>query len=83
MRFPGLISALICMIFVGCKSNPQKPMQSEIDPYSYELGVVGGFSELINSGVKKLALSAPLTTAEMDRFMPEAERVAAKHNVSI
>ena len=54
-----------------------------MDPYSYELGVVGGFSELINAGVKKLALSAPLTPDEMDRFMLEAEKVAARHNVLV
>jgi len=54
-----------------------------MDAFSYELGVVGGFSELINAGVKKLALSAPLSPAEMDRFLPEAKKVAARYNVQV
>ncbi len=53
-----------------------------MDQYSYELGVVGGFSELISAGVKQLALSAPLSSGEMDQFMMDAEKVAARHGVS-
>jgi len=53
-----------------------------MDQYSYELGVVGGFSELINAGVKQLGLSAPMSPEEMDAFIVDAEKVAAKYNVS-
>ncbi len=83
MRFPGLTIALLCTICFGCKTDQQKQNQNNMDSYSYELGVVGGFSELINAGVKKLALSAPLAPAEMDRFMHDAEKVAARHNVPV
>lgn len=83
MRFPGLTIALVCTICFGCKTDQKKPYQNNMDPYTYELGVVAGFSELINAGVKKLALSAPLTPDEMDRFMLEAEKVAARHNVLV
>jgi len=54
-----------------------------MDQYSYELGVVGGFSELISAGVKQLALSAPLSSGEMDQFMMDAEKIAARHGVSV
>jgi catechol 2,3-dioxygenase-like lactoylglutathione lyase family enzyme len=57
--------------------------ESNIDQYSYDLGVVGGFSEMINSGVKRLALSAPLSPEEMDTFIIDAERIAAEHKVSV
>ncbi len=50
---------------------------------AYALGTIGGFSELINSGVKKLALSEVLPPAEMDRLLPEAERVAARNHVEL
>lgn len=53
------------------------------DPDSYALGTIGGFGELVNSGVKKLALSEVLSPAEMDRLLPEAERVAARNNVKV
>lgn len=55
----------------------------EKQPYAYELGVVAGFSELINAGVKQLALSSPMTPEKMDEFIVEAERVAATHNVLV
>ena len=51
--------------------------------HSYELGAVGGFGELVNSGVKKLALSEVLSAADMDRFLPDAERVAARNQVQL
>jgi catechol 2,3-dioxygenase-like lactoylglutathione lyase family enzyme len=73
MRIPSLTIALILTICFGCKTNQ----------YSYELGVVGAFSELINAGVKQLALSAPLSPSEMDRFIMEAEKVAMRHDVSV
>ena len=53
------------------------------DSTAYALGTIGGFGELINSGVKKLALSEVLPPAEMDRLLPEAERVAARNHVQL
>ena len=50
---------------------------------SYNLGAIGGFGELVNSGVKKLALSAALPPAEMDRLFPKALRVAERNNVQL
>ncbi|WP_088124870.1 VOC family protein [Roseivirga misakiensis] len=47
-----------------------------------ELGVVSTFSELVNAGVKVLALSSPMTPAEMERFYPLAKEEAAKYGVS-
>ena len=52
-----------------------------IDGNSYVLGAIGGFGELVNSGVKKLALSEVLPPAEMDRLLPEAMRVAERNHV--
>ena len=65
--------SLISVTLMGCKS----------EPYARELGVVSGFSELVNAGVKRLALSSPLKPGEMDSFIIEAEKEAAKYNVSI
>lgn len=50
---------------------------------AYALGTIGGFGELVNSGVKKLALSEVLTPAEMDLLLPEAEKVAARNKVQL
>ena len=71
---------LIVSFFFGCKNDATNIQGKE---YSYELGVVAGFSELINAGVKRLALSSPMSPSQMDEFMPLAEETAAKHNVSV
>lgn len=50
-------------------------------PNTYVLGSIGAFSEMVQAGVKKLALSDPLTSSEMDNLMAEAARVAEQNNV--
>ncbi len=74
---------LTCLLLFGCKSNNQQEKKEELDKHSYNLGVVAGFSELIAAGVKQLALSPTMTTSEMDAFMMEAGKIAAKDGVLI
>ena len=52
-------------------------------PHAYELGAIGGFAELVNSGVKTLALSEVLAPADMDAMLPDAEEVAARNHVKL
>ncbi len=47
------------------------------------LGGIGAFSEMIQSGVKQLALSSPLAPPEMDRLLPKARAVAEQYDVQI
>lgn len=56
-----------------------------IEPASPEfaLGTIGGFAELVNSGVKKLALSEVLAPDAMDAILPLAETVAARNGVKL
>lgn len=71
------IGLIVCLVsFWSCTSNTEK-----MDQTSYRLGAIGAFGEAVNAGVKQLALSATLSPGEMDAFMPEAEKVAAKNNV--
>ena len=51
--------------------------------FEREAGVVAAFSELVNAGVKKLALSSPMSTEDMDRFYPIAVKEASKYNVQV
>ncbi len=55
----------------------------QMDSRSYQLGVIAAFSEVVAAGVKKLALSAPLTPEEMAQLLPDAERIAKENGVSI
>lgn len=69
------LSFLIALLLVvGC---------SQEDKHARELGVVSAFSELVNAGVKQLALSSTMTTKEMDEFYPLAVEAAAAHNVKV
>jgi len=83
MRKSGLIIVLSISLIFGCSSDKQKSTNLNKDTYSYELGVVGGFSELIKAGVKQLALSAPLSSGEMDKFILDAEKIAARYGVLV
>ena len=70
-------------LFIGCQPDMPKNNANQIHQYSYELGVIGGFSELIAAEVKQLALSAPMSPEEMDAFIVEGKKVAAKYSVSV
>ena len=55
--------------------------QDNIDRRSYNLGIIGGFSEVVRLGVKKLALSEVMKPAEMDAMMADARIVAERNEV--
>ncbi|MEP7344987.1 MAG: VOC family protein, partial [Gemmatimonadaceae bacterium] len=63
--------------------HPAGRASAATDPRSYNLGAVGAFGEMVNAGVKKLALSEVLPPAEMDRLLPEAQRVAERNHVQL
>lgn len=48
-----------------------------------ESGQVEAFAEMVKSGVKPLALSPPLSSAEMDLFFPEAARIAKHYEIEL
>ena len=52
-----------------------------VDPRSYNLGIMGGFAEVVRLGVKRLALSEVMTPAEMDDILPDARVVAERNGV--
>ncbi len=50
--------------------------------FQKESGQIESFAEMVKSGVKPLALGPPMTSAELDLFMPEVERISQKYGVS-
>ncbi len=78
-RFPAALTLLPLLAAAGaCGGGPVAP-----PPHTYELGTIGGFAELVHSGVKTLALSEVLAPAELDVMLPEAEKVAARNQVKL
>ncbi len=80
---------LACMVLslslLACVEPPTEetaPVEG-IDQRSYRLGGIGAFAEVVAVGVKKLALSAPMTPDEMDASMEEAQRIAEENGVKI
>jgi hypothetical protein len=54
-----------------------------IDQRSYNLGIMGGFAEVVKLGVKKLALSEVMTPEEMDGVMDDAMVIAERNGVQM
>lgn len=75
---PTTLALLLAAAVSGCSGGAPAPV-----PHAYELGTIGGFGELVNSGVKTLALSEVLAPAEMDAMLPEAQKVAERNHVKL
>lgn len=48
-----------------------------------ESGQVDAFAEMVKSGVKPIALSPPLSSAEMDLFFAEGTRISEKYEIEL
>lgn len=67
---------IFLLITVGLFSCTKKSFEKES-------GAFEAFAEMVQAGVKPIALSQPMSSAEMDLFMPEANRLAEKYEISI
>jgi hypothetical protein len=54
-----------------------------IDHRSYQLGIMGGFAEVVKLGVKKLALSEVMSPGEMDDILEDALVIAKRNGVEM
>ena len=72
-------------VWSGCGGGEALQEDSEwtMDPRSYSLGAIAAFAEMVDFGVKKLALSSPLDSADMDLLLPEAERIASSQGEGV
>ena len=53
-----------------------------IDPFSYQLGVMDCFCEMVSSGVKRLAMSHPFSNREeRDHYREEVKRLCEKYGI--
>ena len=83
MRYAWML-ALVA--FYACQTPPaaEPPAAAASDPViderSYQLGVIGGFAEVVGVGVKKLALSSAMSPDDMAGLREEAEKIVARNN---
>lgn len=83
MKYLSLLSFLIT---IGCTTaqapspEPSEERAPTIDQRSYQLGVIGGFAEVVGVGVKRLALSSAMSPADMDALIEEAEKIITRND---
>lgn len=82
MRIFGRCTLVLATILLSVVSIAAEPAQS-IDQRSYNLGIMGGFAEVVRLGVKKLALSEVMSPEEMDDVMDDAQVIAIRNEVMI
>lgn len=77
-------SKLLFVLFIGClgwSALSHAQYSREVDPRAYNLGIIGGFAEVVRLGVKKLALSEVMSPEEMDDIFSDAQVVALRNEV--
>ena len=53
-----------------------------IDPFSFQLGVIDCFCEMVSSGVKRLAMSHPFSDRqERDSYLEEVKRLCGQYEI--
>lgn len=77
-KYPVL---LLLSFLLACSQDKTEPSTADIDQRSYNLGIIGAFGEVVNAGVKKLALSEALTPEEMDALIKDAQIIAERNHV--
>lgn len=79
MKSRSIISSLV----LSCLASIGLAHESGIDERSYQLGIMGGFSEVVRLGVKTLALSEVMTPEEMDNVLEDAAVIAERNKVEM
>jgi hypothetical protein len=81
MSAPVRYGALLCSLLLGVAAEAQ--YTKSVDARSYNLGIIGGFAEVVRMGVKTLALSEVLLPSDMDDLWPDALVVAERNGVML
>lgn len=76
-----IFCAFVCLIFSATLHAGEE--KQAIDERSYNLGIIGGFSEVVRLGIKTLALSEVLPPDDMDGMMDDVAVIADRNGVKI
>jgi hypothetical protein len=74
-----VIAILAFTFHTGAAAQYQNP----VDDYSYQLGIMGAFAEVVRLGVKTLALSEVMSPDEMEHILHDAQVVADRNEVKL
>ncbi|MEM7502551.1 MAG: hypothetical protein AAF417_10935 [Pseudomonadota bacterium] len=73
----------VLLLLGFCATSASAQYSQPVDARSYNLGIIGGFSEVVRLGVKRLALSEVMSPDEMDDIFADAEVVAKRNGVEL
>lgn len=78
-------AVILAMSATACGGGACPPESQEwtLDRQSWHIGAITAMSEMVDYGVKGIALSATLPPDEMDGFIGYAEEAAASYNVPV
>ncbi len=86
-RIPPAVVALTIVLLVASpdarSGDPGEDSDWTLDPLSYAIGNFSTFAEIVDIGLKKMALSQALPPAEMDQLEREVRKRAAEWDVEI
>jgi len=85
---PSLRAIVVVFLLVAGCSDLEQPAATEthewtLDQRSWNMGTFAVMAELVDYGVKRLALSAALPPEEMDLVVDDAFEIAAGHSVGV
>jgi hypothetical protein len=80
-----LIAASVTLLVLSSKARSDENGERgwKLDPLSYAIGNFSTFAEIVDIGIKKMALSQALPPAEMDRLEREVRKIADQWDVEI
>lgn len=67
----------------GAETVDSEPQEWTLDKRSWHQGTFAVMAEMVDYGVKKLALGAALTPDEMDLVVEDAIQIAGRHDVQV
>ena len=78
-----ILSSILFLLIAPhiCVAEESKNLNKAIDQYSYRLGGVGSFAEMVSVGVKRLALSAAMSAEDMDALEEDIRRIAGEAGI--
>jgi len=76
-------ATFIAIVALAISGTATAQYENPVDDYSYQLGILGAFSEVVKLGVKKLALGEVMSPDEMDNMLHDARVVADRNGVKL
>jgi catechol 2,3-dioxygenase-like lactoylglutathione lyase family enzyme len=71
------------LVLTACRTPRTTSQELPSTDAARVIGSISGFAELVNAGVKRLALSSTLPPEEMSRLLPTAQRAVEPHGVQL